>query len=188
MIDTVSILAIAFGLSLDAFAVSVLASLTLKTLTRRHLFRLSFHFGLFQAVMLVLGWAAGRSIEATIGDWDHWVAFAVLCVIGLRAVRSAMDGRAGPAEASDPTRGLTLVGLSVATSIDALAVGLTFGVLGMDILVPVIVIGVVAAAMTFCGMLLGRRLGLVFGRRAELAGGLVLIAIAVKVLAEHLAQ
>jgi len=188
MIDTVSILAIAFGLSLDAFAVSILASLTLRNLTRRHLFRLSFHFGLFQAMMPALGWVAGRSIESTVEDYDHWVAFGILCFIGLRAIRSSSEKREEGAEPNDPTRGLTLVALSIATSIDALAVGLTYGVLGMDILAPVLVIGAVAAAMTLAGMLLGRRLGKAFGRRAELAGGLVLIAIGIKVLVEHLAQ
>ncbi len=187
MTDTISILAIAFGLSLDAFAVAIMASLALKTLTRRHLFRLSFHFGLFQALMPVLGWVAGRSVESAIREWDHWVAFGILLFIGARAVGSSLRKREDREVDSDPTRGLTLVALSVATSIDALAVGLTFAVLGLDILIPVLVIGVVAATMTLAGMLLGKRLGEAFGKRAELAGGLVLIAIGVKILVEHLA-
>ncbi|MBN1443147.1 MAG: manganese efflux pump [Planctomycetes bacterium] len=186
MLDTTSLIAIALALSMDAFAVAVMASVTLESITPRHLFRLAFHFGLFQAIMPAIGWAAGRSFEASIRAWDHWVAFGILLGIGARAIWNA--ARAGERERppSDPTRGLTLVGLSVATSIDALAVGFTFSLLGVSILLPVVVIGLVAAAMTLAGMLLGRRLGSLFGKSAEIAGGAILIGIGIKILVEHL--
>ena len=179
---------VALGLSLDAFAVAIMASVTLPKITRRHLFRLAFHFSLFQAMMPVIGWATARNLESTIRDWDHWIAFGILLLVGAHAIKNAFGTRSHEASPDDPTRGLTLVALSFATSIDALAVGLTFALLGVKIIVPAVVIGVVAGTMTVTGMLLGKRLGRALGRKAELLGGFVLIAIGVKILIEHLSD
>lgn len=225
------ILGIAVGLAADAFAVAVGASAGLGRVTRRQVFRLGFHFGLFQAVMPLVGWLAGQGLEQYIAGWDHWVAFGLLGFIGGKAVVTAVrskpqpsvgrvapgpprrgqeaalyngatparavgdegsveqqPGPVGPGKppARDPTRGLTLLMLSVATSIDALAVGLTLGVLEAGIWLPVLIIGVVTAGLTTLGMLLGSRIGARFGRWAEFFGGLVLIGIGVKILVEHL--
>jgi manganese efflux pump family protein len=182
---TAELLVIALGLAMDAFAVAITSSIVLRGLTRRQAFRLSFHFGLFQALMPVIGWAAGCTVVEHIKAWDHWVAFALLTFIGLRAIWSSLTNRVDGC-IQDPTRGTTLVALSVATSIDALAVGLSFGVLNISIWFPALVIGVVAAAMTVFGLLVGRRLGSLYGKRMELVGGLVLVAIGVKILVEHL--
>lgn len=185
-LDSIAILGTALGLSMDAFAVAIVSSASLDRLTRRRLFRLSFHFGLFQALMPVLGWAAGRPLVDAVADWDHWAAFGLLAAIGGRTMVHAL--RRAPAEASagDPTRGLALVALSIATSLDALAVGATFALLKVRILVPVAAIGAVAAAMTVLGMWIGRRVGAPFGRKAEFLGGLVLFGIGLKILLEHL--
>jgi len=180
-----SICGIAFGLSMDAFAVAVMASVLLERITYRHLFRLAFHFGLFQAMMPVVGWAAGTSLEPAIRGWDHWIAFGLLAAIGTRAITNALRGKETDNKRDDPTRGLMLVGLSIATSIDALAVGMSFAMLRISITIPAVVIGLVACAMTFLGMLLGNRLGDRFGRRAELVGGLILIGIGLKIVLEH---
>lgn len=180
--EALPILGTAFGLSMDAFAVAIMASTLLETVTPRHLFRLAFHFGLFQALMPTMGWAAGISLKELLHAWDHWVAFGLLFLVGVRAVWGALRGKGESLRKGDPTRGLTLVALSVATSIDALAVGVTFAVLGVKILVPVLVIGLVAAAMTVLGMRIGRRVGRAFGKKAQLLGGIVLIGIGIKIL------
>ncbi len=182
-----TVLAIAIGLAMDAFAVAIVSSVTLGTVTKRQLFRLSFHFGLFQAMMPVLGWLAGRSIRPWIASWDHWVAFGLLAFIGTRAIIQAFRQSVDEESPADPTRGMMLVALSVATSIDALAVGLSFAALDIDIFYPAALTGLLTCALTLVGMLVGSKLGARFGQRVEVLGGLVLIGIGLKILVEHLA-
>lgn len=178
-------LLIALGLAMDAFAVSIASGLCIPRLTPRHVFRMAFHFGLFQALMPVLGWLAGRTVASSIATWDHWIALALLAVIGGRMLWEARTDEA-PAECADPTRGWTLVTLSVATSIDALAVGLSVAMLGVSIWVPAAIIGAVAAAMSTVGISFGSRLGGRWGRWAKAVGGLVLIGIGIRIVTEHL--
>jgi putative Mn2+ efflux pump MntP len=185
--DWVNITAIAVALAMDAFAVAVVTGLTVKPLTKRHVFRLSFHFGLFQFLMPIIGWAAGNAIQKRIVEFDHWVAFGLLSFIGGKMFWSALGGeRPERKSANDPTSGWQLVLLSIATSIDALAVGLSLGLIGSAILKPALIIGFVAAGFTIVGMALGRRIGSVWGKRVEIAGGLILIAIGVKIVVDHL--
>ena len=181
-------LIIALGLAMDAFAVAIATSIVLGgAVSGRHVFRLAFHFGLFQALMPILGWAAGTTVAAHIEAWDHWVAFGLLAVIGVRAIAGSLGGGSETRRPGDPTRGVSLVVLSVATSIDALAVGLSFAMLQVAIWTPVAGLGVGAAVMTMLGLALGSRLVPRFGKRMEAVGGLVLIAIGIKILIEHLA-
>lgn len=180
-----SLILMAVALSTDAFAVAIVAGLALNPVQGRQVFRLSFHFGLFQALMPMLGWAAGTAVRSYIADFDHWVAFGLLVIVGGRmAIGAAFGGESAEAPL-DPTRGWHLVLLSVATSVDALAVGLTLAMISTTIVLPAIVIGFVTAGLTSLGMLLGRRVGVLWGRRVEVAGGLVLIAIGVKIVIEH---
>ncbi len=181
-----TVLGIAFALAMDAFATAIACSVTLRPLTRRQVFRLSFHFGLFQALMPLVGWLAGLSVERYIRAWDHWLAFGLLLFVGGKALLAALRPATAEVSRADPTRGLSLFVLSLATSIDALAVGLSLAALRVDIFVPALVIGGVAGLLTWLGMAIGSRLGGRFGRRMEALGGLVLIAIGVKVLVEHL--
>lgn len=184
-----TIFGIAVGLAMDAFAVAIATSVALKDVSGRQLFRLSWHFGLFQALMPVIGWALGLSIERFVKTWDHWLAFGLLAYVGGKAIHTASQpDHVRESNGSDPTRGWSLVILSVATSIDALAVGFSFSMLGVSIWYPAVVIGVVAGVVTLLGMLLGGRLGSRFGRRIEVLGGLVLIGIGIKILVEHLSQ
>jgi len=184
-VDGWQILGIAFGLAMDAFAVAIAAGLTLGRLQGRQVFRLAFHFGLFQFLMPVVGWLAGQTVNQWISAFDHWIAFALLAGIGAKMIRESLHDR--PQEdRDDPTRGWSLVTLSVATSIDALAVGLSLGLLEVSIWMPSVVIGLVAAAMTTLGMTFGSRLGAGFGKWAERAGGLVLIGIGLRILLSHL--
>ncbi|MEJ5298297.1 MAG: manganese efflux pump MntP family protein [Armatimonadota bacterium] len=185
--DFINIAGIALGLAMDAFAVAIASSITLGSVSPRQVFRLAFHFGLFQAMMPVLGWLAGKSVADVFGKWDHWVAFGLLAFIGIRAIHAALTDDPEE-EAPDPTRGISLVMLSVATSIDALAVGLSFAMLHVRIWYPALVIGIVAATMTTLGMLLGTRLGSRFGRNTEIGGGLILIIIGLNILIQHLRE
>ncbi len=180
-----ALLGIAIALAMDAFAVALSAGVILPVLTGRHLFRLSFHFGLFQGLMPIIGWLIGARVYDLIADYDHWVAFVLLMFIGIRMVHEAFD-RDGEAPRRDPTRGMTLVTLSLATSIDALVVGLTLGVLKVDVWYPALVIGVVAALFTMVGMILGRRVGALWGQRMEVFGGVLLCCLGLKILIEHL--
>lgn len=183
--DGLTLFGIALALAMDAFAVALGTGLTLDRLTGRHIFRFGFHFGLFQALMPVLGWLAGMSVQKWISAYDHWIAFALLATIGGKMIREAFEEEGEEAAATDPTRGWSLVMLSVATSIDALAVGLSLAMLGVSIWVPAGVIGLVCAVLTVIGMLLGRRIGSMWGQRVEILGGAVLIAIGLKILLEH---
>ncbi|MCM2265322.1 MAG: manganese efflux pump MntP family protein [Desulfuromonadales bacterium] len=184
--DILTLLGIAVALAMDAFAVALGTGMNLATLTGRHLFRLGFHFGLFQALMPVIGWLAGLTVQQRIAAWDHWIAFGLLAFVGGHMLWEARAEAHEEKSANDPTRGLSLVLLSVATSIDALAVGFSLSMLGVSIWTPALVIGLVAGVLTVVGMLLGRKVGDRWGPRVEIVGGLVLIGIGVKILVEHL--
>ncbi len=175
---------IAVGLAMDAFAVSVSAGIQIADIDYRRVARLALSFGLFQFFMPVLGWLAGRSLSRWVQTFDHWVAFGLLAAIGGKMLWESFRPPECPRK--DPTRGWTLVILSIATSIDALAVGLSFAFLEVSIWVPSVVIGVVAAVLSAVGALFGCRLGRRFGVWAERFGGLVLIGIGVKILLDHL--
>lgn len=181
------VLSIAFALAMDAFTVSLGISLRPERVGTKQAMRLSLSFGYFQFMMPVLGWLAGTKILPFVQAFDHWVAFGLLFLIGCRMIYSALRPKPMPqAEQHDPTKGWSLLMLSLATSVDALAVGVSFATLGMTIWYPSVVIGVVAFLMTLSGTKLGPLLGQIIGRRAELFGGLILILIGIKILADHL--
>lgn len=182
------VLAVALALAMDAFAVSVGVSLRPEGLTKSQALRMAFHFGLFQFMMPLVGWQATRSFLLDyIEPVDHWVAFGLLLVIGARMISESFRSK-GKTEQSqrDPTRGIAVLTLSVATSIDALAVGMSFAALQTSILYPAAVIGIVALAMTLLGTKIGPLLGRLAGKRAEFFGGLLLILIGVKILLDHM--
>lgn len=185
-LDTLTLLGVSIALAVDAFAVALAAGAVLDPLAERRWFRLGFHFGLFQALMPIVGWLAGRSIQQWISAYAHWVAFGLLFLVGCRMILEALKGDAEKKFVRDPTRGGTMVMLSVATSIDALAVGFSLATLGVSIWFPALVIGVVAAVLTVAGMLLGRKIGSFWGQRVEIVGGIVLCVIGTKILVDHL--
>ena len=184
--DGPDLVGVAVGLGMDAFAVAVAASVVLGTVSPRQSFRLCFHFGLFQALMPILGWAAALSVAGAVAGWSHWVAFALLVLIGGRALVEGFRSGDGALGVGDPTRGLRMVTLSLAVSIDALAAGVSFAMLGIVVWVPAAVIGVITAAMTLGGLRLGARVGAVLGRRAAVLGGLILVGIGVRILVQGL--
>lgn len=182
----IDILALAVALAMDALAVALATGLHLKRVSRRQTFRLAWHFGLFQALMPILGWVLGLSVRRYIERFDHWIAFGLLAFIGVKMIREAfaLEEESGRA---DPTRGWSLVMLSVATSIDALAVGLSMSMLGLSIWLPAAVIGLVCLVLTAAGLHLGRLVGNAarVSFAAEILGGLVLIAIGLNILRSH---
>jgi putative Mn2+ efflux pump MntP len=183
-----TLIGIAVALAMDAFAVAIAVGISLKSIHYRQVFRLAWHFGLFQAMMPVIGWGAGTTVRSHIQDYDHWIAFALLTLVGGNMLREAFFGEEEENGAGkDATRGLTLVVLSVATSIDALAVGFSMSLLNLAIATPALVIGVVAASFTIGGLYLGNHVA-GFKRLsgyAEILGGLVLLAIGVNILRDH---
>ncbi|UZP67129.1 manganese efflux pump MntP family protein [Desulfovibrio mangrovi] len=181
------LLAIAVALAMDAFAVAIATGVQLKCVDSRQTFRLAWHFGLFQALMPIIGWSLGLTVRSFIESYAHWIAFALLAWIGIRMLKEAFETDTEEAERCDPTKGMSLIMLSVATSIDALAVGLSMSVLGISIWYPAIIIGLVALAFTAAGLHIGRLIGGAarFGQLAEILGGSVLLLIGVKILAEH---
>jgi manganese efflux pump family protein len=188
--DLVSIFFVAVALAMDAFSVCVSCGIAIPRPGPGHYFRLAFSFGLFQFLMPVIGFFGGMYLERYIQSYDHWIAFGLLAFIGLKMIRESFSGEGVECpvdQRRDPTRGWSLLVLSVATSIDALAVGLSIGVLNRPIFLPSIIIGIVCAIISAIGVALGSRVGSIFGKRAEAVGGLVLIAIGIKILVEHLA-
>ena len=186
VIHLIEIFLIAVSLALDAFAVSVSSGISIPGFGGRQAVKMGVWFGGFQFAMPLIGWFLGSSVSQYIEAVDHWVAFGLLALIGGRMVWGALKAGAGEEEEAPPdlsARRLCL--LAIATSIDALAVGVSMAFMKVDILVSALVIGVVAFGLSVVGGLAGRRLGALFQRRAELVGGLVLVGIGVKILVEH---
>ncbi|MGB8262095.1 MAG: manganese efflux pump MntP family protein [Terracidiphilus sp.] len=172
-----ALFAIAFSLSLDAFAIATVAGATLGEPSRRQRFRLRFHFGLFQAMMLAGGWYLGSAVSRWLQGFGPWVAFALLALVGGNIVRNALRGEEETGYKVDPTRGWNLVFLSVASSLDALAVGISLAMVNFPVLRSALIVGLVSYGMTLLGMGIGPRIGAIWGRRCELSGGIVLIFI-----------
>ena len=179
---------IGVGLSMDAFAVAICQGLPMTKIKWGHALTVGLYFGGFQALMPLLGWVLGSQFSGYIQQYDHWVAFILLLLIGGNMIRGGGDdSEDGESCSVDPTKGRKLLILAVATSIDALAVGLSFSLLNINVWGPSTLIGVVCAVITALGLLAGKGLAHadIFGRRAELVGGCVLIGIGLKILYEH---
>jgi len=179
--STLSILCIAVGLAMDSGAVCVGAATAGFAGNRRAVFRLVFHFGLFQFFMPVLGWAVGALVERRLHAANDWLAAGLLGCVGARMIWAA-GHPATQAQRTDPTRGVTLLVLSLATSLDALVVGVSLALAGISVWYPSVLIGIVTAAVCFVAVRLGNRLRLVLARWAEVAGGVVLLLMAARIL------
>jgi len=180
-----TIIVVALGLAMDAVAVCIVAASAGYASNKRAIFRLAFHFGLFQFLMPVVGWLCGTAVERYVRAVDHWIAFGLLLLVGGRMIWAAFR----PAEqrpTTDPTRGLTLVMLSAATSLDALAVGFSLALAGISVWYPSVLIGLITGLMCLLAIALGNRLRAVFARWAEIAGGMVLVLIGMRILLQHL--
>jgi putative Mn2+ efflux pump MntP len=181
--STLEVLLLALSMAIDAFVVCLAAGALPDVQGLRPTFRLAFHFGLFQFLMPIIGWLAGSTIEPYIREVDHWVAFGLLAFVGGRMLYAGW--RHEQRLLADPSRGWALVLLSIAVSIDALAVGLSLGLLGVSVGYPAVLIGVTTGVLSLAGLWLGMTAGRRLGRWAELAGGLVLIGIGVRIVLQH---
>ncbi|MCC6527317.1 MAG: manganese efflux pump [Polyangiaceae bacterium] len=186
--DFPSLLALSVGLAMDATAVSAARGLAVPQLRVRHAVKVALFFGGFQAGMPLAGWALGSGVGPYVAAWDHWIAFALLAGIGLKMLHEARQA-GGPPEGRSERElfGLrVMLVLAVATSIDAFAVGITLPMLDAPLAVSLTTIGVTTAVLSALGLVAGRRFGALLGRRLDAFGGLVLVALGVKILVEHL--
>ena len=184
--DFISIFLIAIGLSADCFAVALSSGISKKNHSWPPRLRVSFSFGLFQALMPVLGWLVGRTVVEFIADYDHWVAFALLAIVSGRMLWESFRPERSQDKEVDITKGILLITLSIATSIDALAVGLSFAFLKVNIAMASLTIGAVAFLVTTIGFVVGKRASKIIGKRAEALGGIILLAIAIRILLSHI--
>ena len=189
IVGFIELFVIGVGLSMDAFAVAVCKGLGMKKVNWRHAFVIARMFGGFQGLMPLIGWALGSQLTSLIEPVDHWIAFILLAFIGGKMLWYAFRGddgceTCGCAEEKLDMRELLM--MAVATSIDALAVGVTFGFVGVNVMAAVVVIGVTTFALSFVGVVVGNRFGARFEKPATVAGGVVLVLIGLKILLEHL--
>ena len=179
----IEILVIGIGLAMDAFAVSICKGLSMKKLSLKKMVIIAGYFGFFQAIMPVIGFLGGKGFEEFVVSIDHWIAFALLLIIGINMIRDVFEEEE---EANDDIGVKTMAILAIATSIDALAVGVTFAFLHINIWTSAIVIGVVTFIMSVIGVIIGNKFGNKFEKHAKFFGGTILILIGIKILIEHL--
>ena len=184
-VDFSTIILTAIGLSADCFAVALSIIISQRGLSFRKFLRFPLAFGIFQALMLLLGWLAGRTIVELISAYDHWLAFGLLTIIGGKMIWESFKDEDQGAE-RDINKWFTLLALSVATSIDSLAAGLSYAFLNIDILFASIITGLTTFIIAFIGYYIGKRVGVLAGKRAETAGGIILILIGLKIILEHM--
>ena len=182
--DPLSLLLIAVGLAMDAFAVSICKGLAMKKPSLKSVLIIGLWFGFFQALMPIIGYYLGSSFYYYIADYDHWIAFILLAVIGVNMIREALSDEEEDVDDSIGFR--TMLVLAIATSIDALAVGISLAMTGDDILTSAVLIGVVTFLISVAGVRIGSVFGDRFGKKAELVGGAILIIIGARILLEHL--
>ena len=175
---------IGVGLSMDAFAASICKGLNMPRINWRQTFVIALFFGGFQALMPLIGWGLGKQFEHLITSYDHWIAFLLLCYIGGKMIWEVLRGGEDSCPVSFSLQDVFL--LAVATSIDALAVGITFAFLRVVILQAIVIIGCTTFALSLAGVFLGHHFGSRYKAKAELAGGVILVLIGVKILLEHL--
>lgn len=177
----------ALALAMDAFAVSVSSGIQIPNTKMRHGVKIGLYFGFFQCLMPIIGWAAGQTFAKYIDMYDHYVAFILLAFIGARMVKGAFGEDDSKMDARNPLDTKILFLLAIATSIDALAVGISFALINVNIWLSSAMIGIITFFVCFAGVMIGKKIGCLFRKKAEIAGGIVLIIIGLKILVEGIA-
>ena len=182
--EVFEILFIAIGLAMDAFAVSVCKGLSIKKINWKKIIIIALYFGVFQAVMPIFGFFLGSSLSGFVQKIDHWIAFILLLIIGANMVKESTDDELE--KRNDKIDFKTMIILAIATSIDALAVGITFAFFNVNLLLAISIIGIITFILSIIGVIVGNKFGDKFQNKAELAGVIILIIIGLKILLEHL--
>lgn len=183
--DLITIIIIAVGLAMDAFAVAIVSGSAYKQLKIKHALRIAVFFGGFQAIMPLIGYLAGLSVKEYVANYDHWIAFALLSAVGAKMIYESFKITHAE-ENFNPENILVLLILAVATSIDALAIGITLSFLQVSIAIAVVIIGLVTFVLSYLGVLIGTKIGHFFENKIKAVGGLILIGLGAKILFEHL--
>lgn len=183
--EFLSVVMIAIGLSFDSFAVSVTSGLVMKNITFRKATRIAFFLAFFQGGLPVLGWFLGYEIRDYVEAYDHWIAFGLLSVLGIRMILGGISNDPTKPQLN-PLKLNVLIGMSIATSIDAFIVGISFALIQLPILYPVLIIAIITFIFSMLGILFGKKTGAKFGNRMEIIGGLILLGIGIKILFEHI--
>lgn len=181
----ITLIIIAVGLSMDALAISIVSGSTYKQLHIKHALRIAFFFGSFQAFMPLIGYLAGQSLDKYISSYDHWVAFAILSAVGAKMIYESFKIKTAKSN-FDPTNITMLFVLSLATSIDALAIGITLSILNISVVTAAAIIGLITFLISYIGVFIGKKFGHFFENKIEAVGGVVLIVLGIKILLQHL--
>lgn len=186
-VNPVSLIFLAFAMSTDAFAAAIGKGSSLDRPRLSEALRTGIIFGVIEAITPLVGWLLGQAASQFVADWDHWIAFVLLVLLGLHMIHNGLRADHATEQEKPGQHSFWILAVTaLATSIDALAVGVTMAFMDVDILLSAGIIGAVAFVLSMAGGLLGRRLGCLFQRRAEILGGLVLMGIGIKILVEHL--
>ena len=183
--DIINIVLIGLGLSMDAFAVSVGNGINIKAKKFKNALKAGVFFGVFQAFMPLIGWSVGINLKSFISSFDHWVAFGLLVLIGLKMIHESSKLNWDKNRINFSSIKVLFI-LAIATSIDALIIGVGFAFINIPIFMAVIIIGIITFTLSFIGIFMGNRFGVVFGKKAEIIGGMILILIGTKILLQHL--
>lgn len=182
----VEIFLIGVGLAMDAFAVSVCKGLSMKKIDWKKAIIIGLYFGIFQALMPLVGYFLGSAFESIVTQVDHWIAFILLAIIGINMIREACNKECDNKNNNDNVDFKTMIVLAIATSIDALAVGISFAFLSVNIWLAIAIIGIVTFVLSLAGVKIGNSFGDRYEKKAEFTGGLILILMGIKILIEHL--
>lgn len=177
---------IALGLSMDAFAVSITSGIILCKPNLRNAIKIGLFFGVSQAIMPYIGWILGKQFSGFLNQIDHWIVFILLSFIGLKMILESKKNKEGDSIKTNPLNNIVLLTLALATSIDALAVGISFAFFDVSIYLSMIIIGLVTFILSIIGVYVGNLTGDLFKKKAEIIGGIILILIGIKILFEHL--
>lgn len=184
--NLISIILIGIGLSIDSLVASITTGVCMAKIKFSNILKIALFMAVFQATMPLLGWLAGNTFESSIKEVDHWVAFILLAIIGGKMIYEGIKNKGSEGKCFCPSNNILLAGMALATSIDALIVGIGFGFLDVQILQPVLIIGGITLLFSASGVWIGHKIGNRFNSGLEIAGGIILIGLGIKILIEHL--
>ncbi len=185
MMNILSLILIGVGLSIDSLAASITTGACCKRIRTGHIFKVAVFMAVFQGVMPYIGWLIGSSFKSVIEDYDHWIAFFLLFLIGFKLIYEGITASDDNCSNFNPSNNLLLIGMAIATSIDALVVGIGFGIIDINIYLAMVIIGILTFLFSSSGVIIGRKIGNKINTGIDVFGGVVLIGLGVKILLSH---